>query len=866
MFLDICQVIRMRFFILSCCFLFFFSNITFSQENTYSNWQLTPKEKKIHQRFQKYLQEQEYEKGKNYLMGKKKEIQSLLFYRRQLLEVLFLQKKERELLNLATKWITENKIPNYLFLRGLFLYRLHYQLSAFEDLNQAYKQNGKTSKIVEFLYFYYQSIQHTAALQTTAYTLLEQILQLQSIDYIWFEKAKLEIRQKKYEQSYQSLMQAIQLVPKKEYYNKLLELEQFFYPQKYPASLLTLLQKYPNDISYYNLYSDLQKTTTQKQSWENKLKSIIEKKEQQNEPNLVNFYLMLANLQKELKKETALENYRKAAKKEPSNSIILALAEELWHQDQRVKAIKYFHQLYEKGEQDIWIFYALGTYYKEKNQPYSAEEFVLSGLELFPENSTLLYLYLQILEIQSRYFIAIEVIEELLKIETDHPDLLRKIGFFHTKLQNYQKAKTYLKKSLAIQENDLSYYQLASIYYEQQDEQAALKTLERNFQDINLLPFIYSLKAEIYFNQEKYQESLIAIQKTIQYKKEQQEQITNFSKNLEIRNLIYLENFNLASKKIENYKSQGISDFLKEQELILKFIAQKESPKKLLSKIQDYLQTGAQSSLLIEMLYYLQEGENYLWNWQQNEKKVYRKILFYQLQEAEKLLINLPERSQKIFLRYLLLKIKDQPVNLDGAKATNFWHSYYFAKYYLQKTELEKASIFIQKAITQKPDFAWNYLLQGIIQQNQKNYPQAIIAYQKFLEYFPIHLPALRNLAISYDFSQKSEEAKKIYLRIIQNYPTEELALNNLAWLYLTKFSTEQNHKEALQLSQKAVQIHANSANLDTLAEAHYQNGNYTEALRLIEQSMILDNENLDHFKQQKIKFLKALNQQKTSP
>ena len=862
--MDLCQVVNMRFFTLSFCFIFFLCNNLFATEH-YNSWNLNIEEKQLHQTFQKYLQAKKYEKAKTFLIKNKKKY-SLLFYRRQFLEILFLQKKERELLNLATKWIDQTpENANYLFLRALFLYRLDYQISALENFYLAYKKNKQTSDIIEFLYYYYQSLQYNPTLLTTANRLLEQILMLQPTSEIWFEKAKLEISLKKYKESYLSVLEAIKLEDKKDYYNQLLVLERSFYPNNYPITLIKTLELYPNDIHFYRLYTELQKTPEQKKLWEKKLIAIIQAKEQEQFSDLASFYLLLAKLQEKLGRASALKNYRKSVELNPSNAALLALANILWEQNQKTKAVEYFHLLYKKEEKNIFIFFALGSYYKENNQPYSAEEFILVGLEHYPNNSSLLHLYSQILEIQSRYSDAIEVVQELLKIEKEHPDLLRKIGYWYTKQKNYQKAEVYLKRSLAIKKSDLSYYRLASNYYQQNKQTAALNTLQRDFQSLNLLPFIYSLKAEIYFQQEKYKNALEYIQKSIELKKKQSDKITNFAKNLEIQSLLYLGSFDLARQKIEIYSEQELTKFLRKQKIILEFIQQKEPKKKLLTKIQNYLQKEPLDSFLLEIFYYLQE-EKIFWEWKNKEQEVYRKILFYQFQEAENLLAKLPKSSQKKFLRYLLSKIKNNSAQLEDIKTENFWQSYYLAKYYLETAELEKAAIFIKKSIAQNPNFSWSYVLQGDIYSKQKHYKKAILVYQKFLEYFPLNLSALKNLAIAYDFSKQHQNAKTIYFKIIQNYPTEELALNNLAWLYLTKFSNEKNNKKALQLSKKAVQISTNAANLDTLAEAHYQNGNYQEALKLIEQSLILDSENLDHFKQQKIKFLEAFNEQTILP
>ena len=57
--------------------------------------------------------------------------------------------------------------------------------------------------------------------------------------------------------------------------------------------------------------------------------------------------------------------------------------------------------------------------------------------------------------------------------------------------------------------------------------------------------------------------------------------------------------------------------------------------------------------------------------------------------------------------------------------------------------------------------------------------------------------------------------------------------------------------------------IHRNSAHLDTLAEAYFQNKEYQKAIEFIEQAVVLDRNNSDHFKKQRNKFLKKVSDSK---
>ena len=853
----------MRFLAIFIFLLFFLtglfiqiSELTAREPNI--QWKLTKTEKIIEQNLHDYFQKHQYQEALNYLVAQQNKINNLLFYHRQYLEILFLQEKKQKLLNLATKWITKYKNnPNYLFLRAVFLYRLQHRLSAYDDFVAAYKNNNQTSKIVEFLYYYYITIQYSN-LPSTSYELIEQILQIKPDNsYFWVEKTKLQIGAKNFQAAYNSIQTAISLAPNKEYYNYLLELEKIIDPHKYQNTLIYLLKQYPQDINYYKQYFALQKTIATQQIFElDLIKFLADKKDAS---YLADFYLLLANIQQKLGKKEAIANYKKAISLQASPTTIIILAKILWSAGKKEQAIVYFRELYDKQEQEAWIFYALGTYYKEQNQPYSAEEFILSGLEYHPDNTPLLWLYAQVLQAQGRYQEAIIATKEILKREKNHHFFLSNIGYWYSLLNNYKLAEKFLKQALTIQNNELTRYRIANVYYKQNSEDLALSYLKEEFKNKELLPFVYELKAEIYFTKKHYTASLSNLQKSINFFQKQGKEPTNFIKNLEIKNLLLLENFDLARAKIQSYAKQ--TKFMQKQQILLKFNNQKTTKDELVNEITNYLQQNEIDNFLLEIFFYLTKGKDYLWDWNAKEAKVYQKILLLQLQDAKSILTKLPESSNKIFLNYFLAQAQGQGQNnsLLGAHASGFWQQYYLGYESFRNAEVAKSIIFTKNAILENENFIWGHVLLGRIYQKQKSYKKAIQSYKKFLTRFPLNLSVLRMLAVSYDLQQQPQQAEKIYLKLIDQYPNEELAFNNLAWLYLTKIKSTKNTEKALKLSKKAVAINANAANLDTLAEAYYQNGNYKKALKLIEKSLVLDTQDLDHFKQQKDKFLKAL-------
>ena len=549
-------------------------------------WNVNPIEKNIQNTLNTYLKNNQLEEAKEYLLAKKDSFLNLLFYRRQYLEILYLQEKERELLNTVTDWYEKSDDANYLFLRAMFLYRLHYRISAYEDFSAAYKAKGQNSPITEFLYYYYLNIQSIGALLPLSERLLETILQTQpNASLIWYEKSKTQIKLRKYELAYIAMQQAIIIEPKKEYYNQILEIERAYFPDKYPLRLLDLMEKYPIEIRYFQEYSRLQNTLDKKLSWEQTLKENLAKRNQDN--TLADFYALLAEIQQELGKEEALQNFRKAFQLKKSIPLMFSLARALWIEGEKDEAANYFLELKEKEEKNFLIFFALGNYYKDKRQIYSAEKFILEGLEYYPDNIALLELYIKNLEIQGRYLDAIEVSKELLQKFPKNPIFLQSIGIWYAMLGEYTQAEAYLKKSLEIENKETTRYHLANIYQQQQNTKKALLMLEKKFQSSELLQHFYALQADIYFSLEDYEKSLEAIQQSVLALDSQNKSPNNFVKNLEIQNLMLLRSFSQVKAQIQNYQTQGeINVFLKKQLLLVKFI-QKENKEQLLQEIKE---------------------------------------------------------------------------------------------------------------------------------------------------------------------------------------------------------------------------------------------------------------------------------------
>ena len=74
-------------------------------------------------------------------------------------------------------------------------------------------------------------------------------------------------------------------------------------------------------------------------------------------------------------------------------------------------------------------------------------------------------------------------------------------------------------------------------------------------------------------------------------------------------------------------------------------------------------------------------------------------------------------------------------------------------------------------------------------------------------------------------------------------------AQNNLAWLYATCNDVEfRNPRAALEHAERAVELTAwkDGNSVDTLAEAHFVNGDYQQAVEIEKKALLLEPDNKD--------------------
>ncbi len=123
----------------------------------------------------------------------------------------------------------------------------------------------------------------------------------------------------------------------------------------------------------------------------------------------------------------------------------------------------------------------------------------------------------------------------------------------------------------------------------------------------------------------------------------------------------------------------------------------------------------------------------------------------------------------------------------------------------------------------------------------------------------PANLALYESLALVYQKIGKYGEAINTYEEIIAIDPDRAVALNNLAWILVTAPEKDlRDEHRGLELAQRAVALERSAVFLDTLAEAHYANGQYDQAIKVIGEAISVARGGETYYRDQLAKFMAA--------
>jgi len=141
------------------------------------------------------------------------------------------------------------------------------------------------------------------------------------------------------------------------------------------------------------------------------------------------------------------------------------------------------------------------------------------------------------------------------------------------------------------------------------------------------------------------------------------------------------------------------------------------------------------------------------------------------------------------------------------------------------------------KAQELSPDNPQGYIKSARLLTQMGKTEETIQQFQTLLAKSPDSIPGLMGLAAAQEGSGNSEEAMKIYRRVLELVPDQPLASNNLAWLLASQKDADLG--EALRLAMQAKQSLPDSPNVaDTLGWVHLKRKSYFLAIPQFEQAL----------------------------
>jgi len=154
------------------------------------------------------------------------------------------------------------------------------------------------------------------------------------------------------------------------------------------------------------------------------------------------------------------------------------------------------------------------------------------------------------------------------------------------------------------------------------------------------------------------------------------------------------------------------------------------------------------------------------------------------------------------------------------------------AAVYTRQGKIEAAAEQYEEIISLEPSATRAYASLGALYPDDQQKRRDI--YQRGIDANPKEQPIHLLLASDYERTGQFEDAIKIYENILENNANNILAANNLAALLLDYRSDTESHARALKLSRQ-LENSDQPALLDTLGWAYYRNGDYGNAIRILE-------------------------------
>ena len=722
-------------------FVFFFCVFPFNEAKSqnieptfpYKGYATSVTEQKILKTFVTYKEKKNYTEALKWLTTHKKKFSNELLYHRYYAEILLLQGKERDLLNHLTSLIESNSkkknqqsISQYTALRGIFLYKLNYKNSAFQDLQKAYSLQYES---IEFLLYFYRILKERQEDKNLIFNVLKKALeQDEKNDKLWFAKAKLDYQMNQPEKTYDSIQRALLLREDPLYFELVLSLDQIYKSHIYLLNLVAVIEKYPQIFIFQLKYYNLAKKNNYLPEFIKFLKQRIQRLEASDSKNLSDFYYLLAQAQVDLKKkEEAVLHYKKSLALFYNPSTKIQLAQLLWTLNRKKESALLLVEMAAKNYSTLFIYRTLAKYYSSLGLYLTAERYILQGLEINPSDGSLLYEYALLTENIGRYEEAIKAVKKLLTIKKDL-NFLNHLGRLLTITGEYSQADKYLKESLKIKNTAAARYYLALNYYYQQNFLETLKHLEILIKLKNSTYDVYVLAAAAKFQQKDFEKALVYIDQSNAISKKP----SFLAKTMEIESLLNLGKLDLAAEIINTYAKEDPSNiYYKKQKIFLLFL---QGDRKVKKEIETYLSNFQPDIRMIEILYYLKKDRNYLWNFSEEKDAIsYEKKLFSQFLVSS----NTEAKKNTSYETKYSWAIEQEATTDLFKKSPNdtFWNNYISGVEAFTNNN-DKQTISFLNAALKKEKANWIYALLGLSFEREKEYMKAADSYRQFLSVY----------------------------------------------------------------------------------------------------------------------------------
>ncbi|MBT7155462.1 MAG: tetratricopeptide repeat protein [Deltaproteobacteria bacterium] len=770
--------------------------------------------------------------------------------------------QKQQALNYLTQQIKENpENIGLIVARGQFLLDTGYVESARSDFLQAYKKNYRSFEILKLL----SVIERTNGNLKESLNLTTEALNLNSNDHeLWFIKAQLELRLHKLQEAKQSSVTAIKLFDANlKYYQLFIEILGFLKDRpEMERTIRMLVQKFPDDAWVNMRYATLLYANNEQK----KAKAVLTRAVELHPRDYLLTFQLATILATEKKWEQSIQLFLSGLEVKPDSTWAKVQLSKVYFQaGQSLMAVEYLKKARAEASRDPFVYETLAKIYNRQNDTFEAERIILEGLAINRKNQNLILEYAGILEKRANYKEAIKAFEKALANNPDNYVVLGKLGNLHRLLKNYDKSKQYFQRSIQLK-SDTSW--VRSFYVEllsdMEDWREALQEIDLILEITANDYWTYAKKAQIEHQLGNFEAAHQSIKKAIALRPD-----APWLKEIEAKSLESLGKYALAEESFQIALKTSVDNaYLLTR---LGYVQLHLDRKAALRSVEKALDSEDFDISTIELYMYL-KGQSYLsWGFKENspEAKAHDAIMHKQFTVAKTLLQKpgMKNSPHLPFLRSLtqLLARESRSVlssNVTLSPDLSDWHFFYLGMDALGKRDLQTAKHHFQKGLLSNPQNIWLMIKLAYVHQQLKEYKPAIDLLEKYL----MRRSEGRNtwvklkLALNLDLSFQVIKAEKVYMDILEDDPDDNVALNNLAWMYLTTKNSEM-HKldEALKLSLKAVKLSPSPANLDTLAEAYYQKKEFHKALKTVERALDRDRQGLDDFKKTKKKILKAI-------